>query len=141
MQTSFFLTCFRPFAWLASALARISHTPSSRDAARTRHREARPEFPAGLYENILSKGNPGRNEAGARRSKSQQKGYEKCGLVLAPTATRCAENKDVVRPNNILIVADDPRRGAARGGLRHRAGGQVAPRGHGEVSSPAARIR
>ncbi len=61
-------------------LTRISHTPSSRDAARTRSGEARPGFSAGLYEIILSKGNPGRNEAGAGRSKSQQKGYEKCGL-------------------------------------------------------------
>ena len=42
--------------------------PSSRDSARTRSRKARAGFPAGLYENILSKGNPGRNEAGAGRS-------------------------------------------------------------------------
>jgi len=42
--------------------------------------EARPGFPAGLYENILSKKNPGRNDAGAVRDKSQQKGDEKCGL-------------------------------------------------------------
>ncbi len=31
--------------------------------------KARPDFPAGLYENILSKGKSGRNEAGAGRSK------------------------------------------------------------------------
>ena len=65
-------------------------------------RKARAGFPAGLYENILSKGNSGRNEAGAGRSSrseeetacsqsspqgaeggnSQQKRYEKCGLDL-----------------------------------------------------------
>jgi hypothetical protein len=72
----------------SATLARISHIPSSRDAARTRRREARPEFPAGLYENILSKGNPGRNEAEAGRSKSQQKGYEKCGLGWGARAAR-----------------------------------------------------
>ena len=61
-------------------LARISHTHSSRDAARTRTRKARPVFPAGLYENILPKEDSGRNEAGAGRSQSQQNGYEKYGL-------------------------------------------------------------
>jgi len=70
--------------------------------ARNCPREARTGFPAGLYENILSKGNSGRNEAGAGHSSrsevetacsqsspqgaeggnSQQKQYEKCGLVL-----------------------------------------------------------
>jgi hypothetical protein len=117
--------------------ARISHTASSRDAARNcprsrsesersadrrnkvkstgdrrlaespegcpRHQRAdrisRRAVPAELYENILSKGNSGRNEAGAGRSSrsevetacsqsspqgaeggnSQQKRYEKCG--------------------------------------------------------------
>ncbi|MDP4939712.1 MAG: hypothetical protein NWR21_10400 [Verrucomicrobiales bacterium] len=69
--------------------------------ARNCPREARTGFPAGLYENILSKGNSGRNEAGAGRSSqsevetacsqsspqgaeggnSQQKRYEKCGLA------------------------------------------------------------
>ena len=49
--------------------------------ARNCPREARTGFPAGLYENILSKGNSGRNEAGTDRSKSQQKRYEKCGLA------------------------------------------------------------
>ena len=81
-------------------LARISHTHSSRDAARTRpcsrseaetdDSQSRPKgaeginartvSPAGLYENILSKGDSGRNEAGAGRSQSQQNGHEKCGL-------------------------------------------------------------
>ena len=49
--------------------------------ARSRSREARTGFPAGLYGNILPKGNLVRNEAGAGHSKSQQKGYEKRGLV------------------------------------------------------------
>jgi hypothetical protein len=97
---------FSLFAKTASCLARISHTASSRDAARNRARKARTGFPAGLYENILSKGNSGRNEAGAGRSSrsevetacsqsspqgaeggnSQQKRYEKCGLA-APILT------------------------------------------------------
>jgi hypothetical protein len=55
----------------SGSLSRISHTPSSRDAARTCPRKARPGFSAGLYENILSKGYPGWNEAGAGRSQSQ----------------------------------------------------------------------
>jgi len=41
--------------------------------------KARSDFPAGLYESILSKGKYGRNEAGVARSKSQQKGCEKYG--------------------------------------------------------------
>jgi hypothetical protein len=60
--------------------ARISHSLSSRDAARTRPGEARPGFSEGLYEHILPEGNPGWNEVGVRRSKSEQKGNEKCGL-------------------------------------------------------------
>jgi hypothetical protein len=100
-------------------LARISHTASSRDAARNHARSrsesersadrrnkvkstgdrrlaespegcpghqradriSRRAVPAELHENILSKGNSGRNEAGTNRSKSQQKRYEKCGLA------------------------------------------------------------
>ena len=78
-------------------LAGIPHTASSLKAAKSRLCEAMPEFPAGLYENILSKGNPGRNEAGAARSKSQQKRYEKCGLeedisqLHPPTVPRTPE--------------------------------------------------
>ena len=123
-------------------LARISHTASSRDAARNRARSrsesersadrrnkvkstgdrrlaespegcpghqradriSRRAVPAELHENILSKGNSGRNEAGSGHSSrsevetacsqsspqgaeggnSQQKRYEKCGLATVP---------------------------------------------------------
>jgi len=57
-------------------VARRREDASRRGASRISRRAV----PAELYENILPKGDPGRNEAGAGRSKSQQKGYEKCGL-------------------------------------------------------------
>ncbi len=67
-------------------VARRREEPSLQGAARISRRAV----PAELYENILSKGNPGRNEAGAGRSKSQQKGYEKCGLEPPHLSTAIA---------------------------------------------------
>jgi hypothetical protein len=61
-------------------VARIRHTHSSLDLARTCTGEAWTGFPEGLYGDILPKDNSARNEAGAGRSKSQKKGYEKFGL-------------------------------------------------------------
>jgi hypothetical protein len=52
-------------------LACISHTLSSRDAARTCSCETRAGFSEGLYGHILPKDDSGRNEAGAGRSQSQ----------------------------------------------------------------------
>jgi len=52
-------------------LAHISHTLSSRDAARICSGEARTGFSEGLYGDILPKDNSVRNETGADRSKSQ----------------------------------------------------------------------
>ena len=52
----------------SSSLACISHSLSSRDAARTCSCEARDEFPEGLYGHTLPRDNSGRNEAGAGRS-------------------------------------------------------------------------
>jgi hypothetical protein len=60
----------------------ISHTLSSRDAARICPDEARAGFSDGLYEYILSKENLVRNEGGASRSKLEQKEHEKCGLRI-----------------------------------------------------------
>jgi len=54
-----------------SYLTRISHTISSRDAARTCSCEARAGFSAGLYGDILPKDNSVRNEAGKGPRKSQ----------------------------------------------------------------------
>jgi len=81
---------------------RLAESPEGCPGHQRADRISRRAVPAELYENILSKGNSGRNEAGAGRSSrsevetacsqsspqgaeggnSQQKRYEKCGLKV-----------------------------------------------------------
>ena len=62
-------------------LARIFHTPSSRDAARARLARRPRLFRPGLYENILPGEESEANNASRARSKSEQMGYEISGLA------------------------------------------------------------
>ncbi len=53
-------------------------------------------------ENILSKGKSGRNEAGAGRSKSQQKECEKCGLAGAGAGASAAPSEKTSQSGSLF---------------------------------------